>query len=796
MRLLYRHTRPEEKGLPFFFCGCIPPFRAAFWILLLCLLGVSVNSPATEDTFPWKRFRKTVTTDRFVLGVEKNGAILVSLPDWTPVLVEARAGWSPSGEEPRGLSRKFGSVSTRREAASTELGSGHTIVVSAGNAEWYITTYPTQPIVTFQVLLVNTSKKPLTVRELIPLSAGVLGDGRWQIGSDPSRVVVSGEKGTERRLLALADIVNPSAGESEYDRIAISDAVSGQNAFIGPLTAVKAKTRVALVPLTVPGAVSLHVRCTYDPPVVLAPNERLLSELVYFAQGNTRVQDLALRYGECVAAIKGRTRPLAVQPCGWIMPSPTSSNPGASPISSDYVNEMSVFKRTLFPYGWKLCGYERVIALDQEPSTALASLQPTIQSFCDAAHSAAIQPLLHIRLTDPAGDAAPTITAGPASAYAPSAWVNAVQRQFSSTPLSFVLLDYTRVSDETYAQVARSLRLQGTAPSATAPPEVIYADSAARFGDYADVADRFRLLQPWPSEGTDNTVAVQAVPNSLFMCYLSQWYFSGGYRNFVAPTLTFLPHDLKTNDAPPSLTASAQGDLFLLLTASALLGIALPFADPPSLLPPTLTGHLQQLTPLLSRPALPIDYMEHVLPQIWHLPLQSDSGRWDLLGLFNWGEDEKTVLHVSLGRMGLTAPYYTVYDFWNQQYVGLAQGSLDIEVAPRRARLFGLRAFTGEPMLIASNRHFTQGALEHTRIAYDRSAKILSGDLRVLANAAYTLTLLVPDNFIFSEAEVRYASSGETVSVETTAEKSAPSVQIRFTTPRAGRVQWSARFAS
>jgi hypothetical protein len=66
----------------------------------------------------------------------------------------------------------------------------------------------------------------------------------------------------------------------------------------------------------------------------------------------------------------------------------------------------------------------------------------------------------------------------------------------------------------------------------------------------------------------------------------------------------------------------------------------------------------------------------------------------------------------------------------------------------------------------------------------------------VLANAAYTLTLLVPDNFIFSEAEVRYASSGETVSVETTAEKSAPSVQIRFTTPRAGRVQWSARFAS
>ena len=76
-----------------------------------------------------------------------------------------------------------------------------------------------------------------------------------------------------------------------------------------------------------------------------------------------------------------------------------------------------------------------------------------------------------------------------------------------------------------------------------------------------------------------------------------------------------------------------------------------------------------------------MDLFSTSVPKIWLLPLESEAGRWDIVGVFNWDETGRQRTRLDFSALGLQdTGYYTVYDYWQDRYYGTAQGYLYIAV--------------------------------------------------------------------------------------------------------------------
>ena len=81
-----------------------------------------------------------------------------------------------------------------------------------------------------------------------------------------------------------------------------------------------------------------------------------------------------------------------------------------------------------------------------------------------------------------------------------------------------------------------------------------------------------------------------------------------------------------------------------------------------------------------------------------------------------------------MNALGLKGPVpYTLYEFFPGVYHGLLNDSSTLSVAPSSVRLFCLRPYANRPMLLASDRHISQGALDHTDMTWNESEKALTG---------------------------------------------------------------------
>jgi hypothetical protein len=143
--------------------------------------------------------------------------------------------------------------------------------------------------------------------------------------------------------------------------------------------------------------------------------------------------------------------------------------------------------------------------------------------------------------------------------------------------------------------------------------------------------------------------------------------------------------------------------------------------------------------------------------QIWDLKINQLGRQYDVVGLFNFDEDQSQQIHLKWRAIGLPADARVhVYDFWNHDYLGEWEAGMFVDVPPTSCRVLTLLPGSSRPQLISTSRHITQGWVDLAECRYDRAAMAYSGRSRVVQNDPYVLTFAFPReaNFKVTAAEV------------------------------------------
>lgn len=229
---------------------------------------------------------------------------------------------------------------------------------------------------------------------------------------------------------------------------------------------------------------------------------------------------------------------------------------------------------------------------------------------------------------------------------------------------------------------------------------------------------------------------------------------------------------------------SFSDDQFITVcTLAAIQGKPLRPTTPWTEMSPLRQHILSRLLPAPTKSAMPLDLFQEGPPRQWYLPIRSKVGEWMIVALFNWESGASEVLNTPLTDMGLNNDnLYTVYDFWAGRYLGLIEKNLNAEVPPEGVRLFGLRRYEKQPMLVASNRHYSQGASDHTALNWNYEDRTLSGTCIGIPGESLTLSILIPEPYI-----VRSTSS----SVEITEQKqTGPLLELSLRASGSSAIQW------
>jgi hypothetical protein len=157
---------------------------------------------------------------------------------------------------------------------------------------------------------------------------------------------------------------------------------------------------------------------------------------------------------------------------------------------------------------------------------------------------------------------------------------------------------------------------------------------------------------------------------------------------------------------------------------------------------------LKKVFPAWGHAARPLDLYSTDSAELFALPVKSaTAGEWNLLGCFNGGETTRTV-SLKLDALGLTGGRdYLVFDFWSQRLRAETSGVLQLQQGPTSCNLLGIRTRTGAPQVLGTDRHFTQGAIELSDVAWSDADATLSGNALGAPGMSWNLFVYVPQKY-------------------------------------------------
>ena len=192
----------------------------------------------------------------------------------------------------------------------------------------------------------------------------------------------------------------------------------------------------------------------------------------------------------------------------------------------------------------------------------------------------------------------------------------------------------------------------------------------------------------------------------------------------------------------------------------------------------------------------PVDLFESSIPRIWILTDDRPTVRRDIVALYNWDNEERT-LSAAMDRMGLDAKRsYEAFDYWQNALQPRIEGTISITVPPQSCRILALRPYSGRPQLLSTSRHVTQGIVDVLEEKWDGDTKVLRGTSRIVANDPYELRVTLPGGGPPWRVKTADATGkGKSGGVITISVKSEPGLaRITLTSPAGGEIRWRLRF--
>ena len=134
------------------------------------------------------------------------------------------------------------------------------------------------------------------------------------------------------------------------------------------------------------------------------------------------------------------------------------------------------------------------------------------------------------------------------------------------------------------------------------------------------------------------------------------------------------------------------------------------FSDDMTALSPERRQWAATLLPIQPEAGLPLDLLEHTIPETVALYIKRAWGEGVTVGLFNW-RDEPRTRTLQLGTLGLDwhKPHH-VMDFWNRHYYRITEGyRVFTNMLPHSGLLLGIKPVLDVPHLAGSTFHISQG---------------------------------------------------------------------------------------
>jgi hypothetical protein len=151
---------------------------------------------------------------------------------------------------------------------------------------------------------------------------------------------------------------------------------------------------------------------------------------------------------------------------------------------------------------------------------------------------------------------------------------------------------------------------------------------------------------------------------------------------------------------------------------------------------------LQRSMPAHGLRPRPVDLFEEKIARIWLLTDERRTPRRDVIGLFNWDEKEPAHISCLLAKIGLPqAGRYVGFDYWADEFVAPFEGSLQSDLPAASCRVLAVRAVAGQPQVVGTSRHITQGIVDVLEETWDEKTQQLSGVSRVVANDPYEIRI-------------------------------------------------------
>jgi len=244
-----------------------------------------------------------------------------------------------------------------------------------------------------------------------------------------------------------------------------------------------------------------------------------------------------------------------------------------------------------------------------------------------------------------------------------------------------------------------------------------------------------------------------------------------------------------------------------LVSVIALTGVVYPLTSIMPWLPEERVRLLKMTMPTL--PILPVDLFSrgsdmvwdkfkhttpdayiHDYPEIIDLKVNAASGVYDVAGLVNW-RGEKIARYLSFSdKLGLEAGVpYVVFDFWNQELLGVYRDSINIDIEPHDTRVLLIHARQDRPQLIGISRHIS-GVCSILGLNWADTEKILSGTSETIKGDVYSLFIYVPDGMNM-KAVSAVTGDGQKISVTSVLSGNLLKISVEG---RGCVIQWQIKF--
>ena len=160
------------------------------------------------------------------------------------------------------------------------------------------------------------------------------------------------------------------------------------------------------------------------------------------------------------------------------------------------------------------------------------------------------------------------------------------------------------------------------------------------------------------------------------------------------------------------------------------------------------TEILKKILPATIEQGKPVDLYDSDPQTVFACKIKRKFAEWDLVAFFNPDLIKSVNKKFSFDRLWLDSnKTYLCFDFWNEKFIGEISKNIDVTINPGSVVLYSLHEKVSFPIIISTNRHIKQGAVEIEDTYFDSEKNILHCTSVSPVGSSHSVFVYVPGPF-------------------------------------------------